>query len=291
MKLHRTLLVDIGLTAVLVFSFIAGQSLWVKHAIAQSGGGNVSGWFWSGNIGWISLNSTNSGAGGGGPYSVNVDTTSFSTGGTEAVTGYAWSENIGWIHFNPTVTPTSTYPSTPNHGVQVNWSTGQITGWARALSHGGGWDGWIKFSSNSGDAVTYSANVAITGPNVGNISGWAWGSDVVGWIALDPNSAGAGGINFNNNNNNITGDSGQARIDIPLQCSPSQVPAGNWSACVIDPGECTPDKFNTQVSGTQTGQCGAGFSGVAVQSCTTLCTAGSAASGSGFPIDIDVTEI
>jgi hypothetical protein len=51
-------------------------------------------------------------------------------------------------------------------------NTGLVTGWLRALSTGGGWDGWISLR-DSGYGVEQDA---------AGLTGWAWGSDVVGWL-------------------------------------------------------------------------------------------------------------
>ena len=119
---------------------------------------NLSGYAWSDNIGWISLSSSVSPT-----YGVSIDSD------TGEFSGYAWSDNIGWIDF----APTSGYPSPPNDGVNLE-PNNTITGWARALSYGDGWDGWISMNgSNYGIELNPSTN---------NFSGYAWGADVVGWV-------------------------------------------------------------------------------------------------------------
>lgn len=206
----------------------------LKAPTAKAGASqNVSGWAYSkGNgsalnddksgIGWISLNSldcdvddngyTDSGVCDGD----NITTISRNYGvdispliGTGIFTGYAWSENIGWISFDRAVT--NNPPSAPFDGgsgpiAQVDWSTGAVTGWARALvgceetagvpvtscaSSGagatvGGWDGWIKFSDDS-NSFWNGSGVKITS---GNFSGYAWGGDVAGWIDFAPTVGG-----------------------------------------------------------------------------------------------------
>ena len=144
---------------------------------------NVSGWGWSENIGWISTNCTDTSTCGTSNYGVNVNLL------TNDLSGYMWGENIGWISFNRS--ETNNPPSAPfNSGVGTiaQNNAGVVTGWARALagcqndintpatscsssgagSVTGGWDGWIKL-----DNVTYDGT---------KLGGWAWGSDVVGWI-------------------------------------------------------------------------------------------------------------
>ena len=131
---------------------------------------NLSGWAWSENIGWISFNSTNQG--GGANYGVTVD-----SGGN--LSGYAWSENIGWIDFNEN----TGCPSSPCRP-KLNRSSGQVSGWVKALAAGGsGWDGWIRLrGSNYG-----------VGVNGCDWDGYAWGSDVVGWIHFKGSNYGVSG--------------------------------------------------------------------------------------------------
>jgi hypothetical protein len=122
---------------------------------------NMSGFAWSSNIGWISFNNTNTG--GTVTYGVHKDLI------TGNLTGYAWSSNIGWIQFGNL----SGFPVGAGTYAQNAQVVGtQLRGWARALSYGGGWDGWISLSG-TGYGVTLSGT---------NFASYAWGSDVVGWI-------------------------------------------------------------------------------------------------------------
>jgi len=129
---------------------------------------NISGYAWSENIGWISFNCTNLGTCGVVDYGVNIEED------TGAFSGYAWSENIGWIDF----APSGPYPSSPESPVGVNLENGEISGWARALSYGDGWDGWIKMR---GDNYGVSINM-----DNGEFEGWAWSNtQVTGWISFN----------------------------------------------------------------------------------------------------------
>ena len=181
----------IGVTYVANPSFIKAP-----HAEAGSAD-NVSGYAWSETIGWISFNNTSDGSAT--SYGVNVDTTNKATGGTGDFSGTAWSEHIGWVSFNRL--DTGTPPFAPFNGAtgpiaQVDWTTGKVTGWARALSAIGsasGWDGWIKLSDDSigvwnGNGVRISGN---------RFSGYAWGGNdgagiagVVGWVDFSPTVGG-----------------------------------------------------------------------------------------------------
>ena len=133
---------------------------------------NLSGWAWSENIGWISFNSENT-VGGSINYKVKID---FSTG---VFSGYAWSENIGWISFNEielTGCPSGTCQA------KLDFLTNEVSGWARVLSYGGGWDGWIRLrDTNYGVSWNESTN---------ELEGWAWSDMVVGWISFNCNNEG-----------------------------------------------------------------------------------------------------
>ena len=136
---------------------------------------NLSGHAWSSTIGWVSLSCENAGVCGSSKYWVGVK-----NNGT--IEGYAWSSNVGWISFNSVDTN-----GCPSGSCQAtfNKSTGEVSGWARALAgrslQNGGWDGWIYLGQ--------SARVAV------NASGCAWegnawgggadiNSSVVGWLSF-----------------------------------------------------------------------------------------------------------
>jgi hypothetical protein len=118
---------------------------------------DLSGWAWSSTIGWISMS--------GNGYGIKINT-------DQTLSGYAWSDNIGWIQFGDL----SDFPSgSGTDSENANLSGGDLKGWAKALSaDGNGWDGWISLSG-TGYGVTVNNTT-------GNFSGWAWGSDVVGWV-------------------------------------------------------------------------------------------------------------
>ena len=91
---------------------------------------DLHGWAWSSNIGWVSLNSSDSGAGGS-TYKVQMQDSG-------SLSGFAWSSNIGWISFNAG----DLSGCSSNTGASINLSTGLISGWIRALSGLGRTDGW-----------------------------------------------------------------------------------------------------------------------------------------------------
>jgi hypothetical protein len=195
----------IGIAVIIVIAGI-GVSFSNKKAEALApsnacpAGTQLYGWGWSSNIGWISFNSKDATAGGG-PYCVAIDD-------SNNLVGWAWSSNIGWIKFGGlSGFPTASGASTET---QARIASGQVFGWARACagtvqagdpylsqmdypthkptltgdcstmtSRPDGWDGWIELS-NSTHPLAYTGT---------NITGYAWGSDVVGWIVFDNTNA------------------------------------------------------------------------------------------------------
>ena len=153
-------------------------------------GDNVTGYAWSENIGWISFNNTNTE--GGTSYGVNV----LDDSGIGKLSGYAWSENIGWISFNraDTVAPPNNDVGAPYNVLAYIDSNNKLQGWARALAacdsvpcttsgagiNTGGWDGWIRFTKITAPAYSVAFNDASK-----TFEGFAWGSDVLGWISFN----------------------------------------------------------------------------------------------------------
>lgn len=156
--------------------FLSSYALSIKTK-AQSNPKIVSGYAWSENIGWIDLQAQNGG--------INIDT------GNNLV-GYVWSENIGWIRFGGFTS--SQFPSGPGTtAVNAKIVGTNIVGWARACAgmydtatpnsstpnntctgntRSDGWDGWISL---------HGTNYGVTSSG-DTFSGYAWGSDVLGWI-------------------------------------------------------------------------------------------------------------
>ncbi len=158
----------VGISFTLFLIVLAGVFAFSMTKEVKGGtGDNVSGYAWSENIGWISFNCTNTNSCGASNYGVNINQT------TGNLTGYAWSENIGWIYF----APLGPYPEAPNYSAKLDLATNKFSGWARALSYGGGWDGWIKMAGTATNGSPYEVT-----RNICNIEGFAWGSEVVGWI-------------------------------------------------------------------------------------------------------------
>ncbi len=199
------IIVPLALAALAVL-FFRPSVLPLTHADATH---NLSGWAWNGEdedgvggldggFGWISFNCTNDPLGCGSTnYGVHLDIN------TDVLSGYAWGgtgdpgispAGIGWIDFNPSVG----CPLAPCEA-RANRATGEILGWARALSFGGGWDGWISLNCLSEPGGCTASNnhgvtvEVLTVPG-GKIEGFAWGgNDTDGNSSVD---GGPGWIQF-----------------------------------------------------------------------------------------------
>ncbi len=152
----------------LLIAFISSFSV-NKSVQAQTPSNVLSGYAWSENIGWIDFSTSTN----------NVNGVSIDANGN--LSGYAWSENIGWIKFGGlSGFPTGTAGELSQDAKIVS---GKLTGWARACagtasgdcsgaSRTDGWDGWISLGGTNYGII----------PSGNNFSGYAWGSDVIGWI-------------------------------------------------------------------------------------------------------------
>jgi hypothetical protein len=164
-------------------------------------------------------------------YGVNVDSL------TGDFSGYAWSENIGWIKFDPA----GPYPGAPSSSATLNLSTNEVSGWARACAgavnpdctggtnpDSGGWDGWIKMR---GTVPNYGVSL---NPGTKEFLGFAWGSDVIGWISFNCADLGACG----SSNYKVIGDIGGVPSASGLSVSIGDyctVPSHFFSWTFLDP--------------------------------------------------------
>jgi len=198
-------------SVIFIICIIILVSFWLiknsSHPAQSASTDNVSGYAWSETIGWISFNCTNGDVCASSNYGVNIDST------TGNFSGYAWSENIGWIDF----APSGPFPVAPNYPAKLDFSTNKATGWAKAEANGDGWDGWILLGKEAGGW----SNQVVIDTGTKELSGWAWGSDVIGWVG------------FNCENEGICGTSNYkvvADINFPptVECSNT----ATWVFCV-----------------------------------------------------------
>ena len=128
----------------------------------------LKGYAWSDTIGWISFNCSNDNSCYTNvDYGVDVDSQGY-------LSGYAWSDAIGWISF-------SWYGENnrPDKRALMDLNTGELSGFAKALSgypDDDNWDGDISLSGTSPD---YGPVLDF---NTYEFDGYAWGDTVVGWI-------------------------------------------------------------------------------------------------------------
>lgn len=182
-KLRPIIIIIIGIAILAVVGFVY-QDFFERAGSVQGGSEqNVSGWGWSDTIGWIAFNCTDCD---GDPncsrdcsdsnFGVNVDL------GTGNFSGYAWSDNIGWIDF----APTGPYPTASNYSAKYDSVTNEVNGWIRAelcktVGNCSKWDGWILL----GDETNTWTNQVRLNTDTKEFEGWAWGSDVIGWISFN----------------------------------------------------------------------------------------------------------
>lgn len=159
-KTKKVFLILIAVTAILTFTFLRG---FFPFSIEESQVGaatcqihDISGWAWSENTGWISFECGNCDSDHNGttddfkyaqcPTGMTVGDYGVDFDGDGLLSGYAWSERVGWVTFNQG--DLSVCPSAPCEAV-VNTTTGDVSGWAKALNNGDGWDGWISLDGQT----------------------------------------------------------------------------------------------------------------------------------------------
>lgn len=159
------------LVAIAVVAWLGLAQTQTAQAQSFSESTDMAGYAWSSNVGWISMNCENTDTCGTVEYNVTVGT-------DNDIDGYAWSSNVGWIQFGNGL---GGCPTGGNCDARFDGSN-EVVGWARALSHDDGWDGWISLScQNSSGCGTSDYGLTLAGPGFDDVS-YAWGSDVVGWV-------------------------------------------------------------------------------------------------------------
>lgn len=243
------------LGAVLLVAYRSDPNLFKSPRVESATSVNITGYAWANTpqstgtsetgtdqgLGWIRFNGENHGV------TLDLETGNFS--------GHAWIGNgddgagsTGWIDF----APTTGFPGAPFHGVRRVDNT--LIGWAKVVSMGD--DGWIKMSKDASDGgADYGVTIAVDGA----FSGYAWGSDVIGWVNFASEIAVAEGS--------------EVHLDTAT-CTPDNVILP-WGSCNDDPEFCSSYPSRTPIPGTQLGTCGGGYSGYASQDCSTGLSCGS----------------
>ncbi len=215
------------------------NNLNLKTAEATAGY-DIEGWAWSDNIDWVSFNCSNMGNCGTSNYSVVIDA-------SKELSGYAWSDNIGWISFNRS--ELSGCPS----GACKAWldSSDNLKGWAKALAgenEDDGWDGWISLNClSNGSCGTSNYKVDLIRSN-SSFDGYAWGSDVVGWLKFeDVELASASSLTANISANKTDVQVGES-VHINWNSSGAEECVGSCSGeqgCNFSPGGATSGVHDT----------------------------------------------
>lgn len=201
---------------------------------------NIRGWAWSDNVGWVSFSCHSSEGTEGacanpwGTHMVMPSEASDVGIRDNSIIGHAWSDTLGWISFQksetgePPLTGNAAFDAKfegQNYIARFDADQNTIIGWARVLSActsvpcgvnlvDPAWNGWIQFLD-----ATYGVKISSTG----QISGYAWGGDVIGWLTFD-----------------VADVNKQAYIGIPVDLLPSAIfPLAaislNQSLVAVDP--------------------------------------------------------
>jgi hypothetical protein len=152
---------------------------------------NVYGWLWSGTIGWISMNCTNTSTCATVDYGVTLTDVEGMFGWAD-MTGWAWSETLGWICFGTTCTGTTPegIASYAQFRDDFSGKQDQLWGWAKVDALGD--DGWISLNcENMSECATSNYYVGLDN-DTGRFDtpafndNWAWSmtNDVTGagWV-------------------------------------------------------------------------------------------------------------
>jgi hypothetical protein len=152
---------------------------------------NISGWAWSGSIGWVSMNCTNTDGCDQADYGLTLVDVEAPIGWADLL-GWAWAETVGWICFGRTcagITPEGV-PSYAQYRDLYEGRQNEVYGWAKIDALGD--DGWISLNCDNRDECAISNYHLVIDPLTGNFTQgvfsdhWAWGGndeiEGAGWI-------------------------------------------------------------------------------------------------------------
>ena len=135
------------------------------------------------------------------------------------LSGYAWSENIGWISFNEG--DLVGCPVAPCQA-KLDFVTKQVSGWAKALTDGGGWPGWIRLrDTNYGVSWNDSTQ---------EMEGWAWSDQVIGWMSFNCNNPETGNVCLQSNYKVYASFTLNQPPSAAISCDSSQCSGGSCNA-------------------------------------------------------------
>ena len=205
---------------VIVCGVMAALTVLPATVNSQGSSASMTGWLWSDTIGWVDLNCANLSGCGTSNFGLSIS-------GTGALSGKAWSENIGWISAD-----SSDLSGCPTAPCTAQMSGTSMTGWMKALSaNGNGWDGWISLSG-----AGYGPSLSGTA-----FSGYAWGSDVVGWLSFTADGTnGARTAWVPCASSNFCSGNASMHLDSLCNVTVNQSPCASGYTCVVATGLCTP---------------------------------------------------
>ncbi|MDD5099072.1 MAG: hypothetical protein PHP35_01905 [Candidatus Colwellbacteria bacterium] len=163
------------------------------YGVTNDGLGNLSGWAWSDDIGWISFDCHNPETGGTSPdyscvqslYQVKIDDQG-------NFYGWAWNDTVGWISFNCNQVETGDTCSVSNYKVTTEWHSGPVAGtlvsgtFDTRVATGASfnfivWRGSLNNGSVSFQFATSDCeNGATNAPTCDVDPGWQWSAKVSG---------------------------------------------------------------------------------------------------------------
>lgn len=105
-----------------------------NYSVKNDGNGNLSGWAWNDNIGWISFCGVNGGGSADCPNTgVNYAVTIVSGSPNWKFIGWAWNDLVGWISFCNTGADCSGSPYA--YDVETNWLATSTSGYVESTTY------------------------------------------------------------------------------------------------------------------------------------------------------------
>ena len=146
---------------------------------------SLSGWLWSSNYGWTSLNCENTYYGT--PYTFCPPNYGLNLNTNYTIDGWAWDANLGWLCFGVTCQAYGLTPDATQAEVTYSNASGQVTGWAKYLTFDQ--SGWLKLRGNWCGDPDQCVHVNLSRRALEGF-GWAGGRDEgvavgPGWVQFE----------------------------------------------------------------------------------------------------------
>ena len=152
--------------------------------------GDVFGWAWSSNYGWISLNCDNT------YFGALVDNCPPNYGWTlnadYTLSGWAWDDNLGWLCLGATCSAYGDDPYGSPPQAVYSRVTGEVAGWGKYLIFGD--NGWLQLRGNWCDATPPDDACVHVNLSRRTLEGWGFSGGVesgslvgAGWLEFSGN--------------------------------------------------------------------------------------------------------